>query len=301
MNLNNTLKRTRRLIVLVILATACDGSAESNFSGRSDELVATNEANAASSASLSTESEDESLTPSRPEDFTGPWEVVSDDGTNTETAELALSNGSVEGILRSIERGYYSGRVTVTAEVAVRGTPRAGGLDLQAWNTQSGSAENAISGRAVRRGDFLILRVGDGETAYARPGISVVQSAETSAAGAKLAQAIAGKIYSAGTQTSGRGAFVGERVRFAFCADGSMAFDASDLASTGSNGVDMGETTSRRGQWGVVLLAGVPVVRATWNGTGSSYSLTRYFRVQPNATGSAARVDGTSLPATGAC
>ncbi len=81
-----------------------------------------------------------------------------------------------------------------------------------------------------------------------------------------------------------------------------MAFDVSDLASTGgADGVDMGDATSRRGQWGVVLLAGVPVVRANWNGTGSSHSLTRYFRVQPNTDGSGARIDGTTLPATGSC
>jgi hypothetical protein len=75
----------------------------------------------------------------------------------------------------------------------------------------------------------------------------------------------------------------------------------SDLASTGAGGVDMGDATSRRGQWGVVLLAGAPVVRAHWNGTGSSYSLTRYFRVQPHADGSGARIDGTELPAAGSC
>ena len=273
-------------------------------SGPRSDAVASSDAPVArpSSAHGATGADGDPFTPSRPETFTGSWETVSDDGTNTETAELELSNGIVVGVVRSLERGYYSGRVTVTAEVAVRGTPRAGGLDLQAWNAQSGSAENAVSGRAVRRGDFLILSIGDGETAYARPGVSVIQSAEGSAAGAKLAQAIGGKIYSAGTQASGRGAFVGKRVRFAFCADGSMAFDVSDLASTGgADGVDMGDATSRRGRWGVVLLAGVPVVRANWNGTGSSYSLTRYFRVQPNTGGSDARIDGTTLPATGSC
>jgi hypothetical protein len=76
----------------------------------------------------------------------------------------------------------------------------------------------------------------------------------------------------------------------------------SDLASTGgAQGVDIGDATSRRGQWGVVLRAGTPVVRAQWTGTGSSYSLTRYFRVQPHKDGSGARVDGTDLPAAGSC
>lgn len=246
--------------------------------------------------------DDESFTPSEPEAFAGSWEAVSDDGTNTETAELEISDGSATGTIRSLERGYYSGRVTVKAEVSLRGNPRAGGLDLRAWDAQNGSPETAVTGRAVRRGDYLILRIGDGETGYARPGIPVVRGAEGSAAAATLAQAIAGRIYSASTQASGRGAFVGNRVRLALCANGTIAFDVSDLASTGgADGVDMGDATSRRGQWGVVLLAGTPVVRAHWNGTGSSYSLTRYFRVEPRANGSGARIDGTELPVAGSC
>lgn len=246
--------------------------------------------------------EDESFTPSGPEAFTGSWEAVSDDGTNTETAELELFDGIVAGTIRSLERGYYSGRVTVNAEVAIRGTPRAGGLDLRAWNTQNGSPESAVTGRAVKRGEYLILRIGEGETGYARPGVPVVQSGEGSAAAATLARTVAGRVYSASTQSSGRGAFVGSRVRLALCADGSIEFSVSDLASTGgAEGVDMGDATSRRGQWSVVLLTGAPVIRAQWSGTGSSYSLTRYFRVQPSAGGSRARVDGTELPATGSC
>jgi hypothetical protein len=254
------------------------------------------------SASGTADTEVEPFTPSGPEGFTGSWEAVSDDGTNTETAELEISDGMITGIVRSLERGYYSGRVTVNAEVAVRGTPRGGGLDLRAWNAQNGNSENAVAGRAVKRGDYLILRIGDGETGYARPGVPVVRSAEGSAAAARFAEAIAGRIYSASTQASGRGAFVGNRVRLALCTDGTIAFDVSDLASTGgADGVDMGDAISRRGQWSVVLLAGAPVVRAHWNGTGSSYSLTRYFRVQPHADGSGAAVDGTQLPVTGSC
>lgn len=246
--------------------------------------------------------EDESFTPSEPEAFTGSWEAVSDDGTNTETAELEISNGTVTGTVRSLERGYYSGRVTVAAQASLRGTPRAGGLDLRAWDAQNGRPENAVTGRAVRRGDYLILRIGDGETGYARRGVPVVRSGEGSAAAETLARSIAGRIYQASTQASGRGAFVGNRVRLELCADGSIAFDVSDLASTGgTDGVNMGDATSRRGQWGVVLLAGTPVVRAQWSGTGSSYSLTRYFRVQPHKDGSGARIDGTELPVAGSC
>jgi|GEM_PF-1645559 len=246
--------------------------------------------------------DEEPFTPSTPEEFAGSWEAVSDDGTNTETAEFELADGGVRGTLRSLERGYYSGRVTVNAEVSLRGTPRGGALDLRAWDAQTGSPENAVAGRAVRRGDFLILRIGDGETGYARPGVAIVRSAEGSPEAASLAQAIAGRIYSASTQSSARGAFVGNRVRLSLCSDGNIAFDVSDLASTGGEaGVDMGDATSRRGQWSVVLRAGTPVVRAQWSGTGSSYSLTRYFRVQPHNDGSGARVDGTDLPVAGSC
>jgi hypothetical protein len=246
--------------------------------------------------------DDEPFSPSRPEEFVGSWEAVSDDGTTTETAEFELADGGVRGTLRSLERGYYSGRVTVNAEVTVRGSPRAGALDLRAWDAQTGSPQNAVAGRAVRRRDFLVLRIGDGETGYARPGVAIVRSADGSPEAANLAQAIAGRIYSASTQSSARGAFVGNRVRLSLCSDGNIAFDVSDLASTGgASGVDMGDATSRRGEWSVVLRAGTPVVRAQWTGTGSSYSLTRYFRVQPHKDGSGARVDGTDLPVTGSC
>jgi hypothetical protein len=273
-------------------------------SGTSPRGVASAEGSNERSASPreATAMDDEPFTPSRPEEFAGSWEAISDDGTNTETAEFELVDGVVTGTLQSLERGYYSGRVTVTAEVTVRGTPRVGALDLRAWDAQTGSPENAIPGRAVRRGDFLVLRIGDGESGYARPGVAIVRSAEGSPEAANLAQAIAGRIYSASTQSSARGAFVGNRVRLSLCSDGNIAFDVSDLASTGgARGVDMGDATSRRGQWSVVLRAGTPVVRAQWTGTGSSYSLTRYFRVQPHKGGSGARIDGTDLPVTGSC
>ena len=246
--------------------------------------------------------DEEPFTPSGPEEFAGSWEAVSDDGTQTETAEFELVDGALTGIIRTLERGYYSGRVRVTAEAHLRGTSRGGGLDVRAWDAQSGSEENAVAGRAVRRGDFLVLRIGDGETGYARPGVAIVRSAEGSPEAASLAQAIIGRTYSASTQSVGRGAFVGRRVRLALCSDGNIAFDVSDLASTGgAEGVDIGDATSRRGKWDVVLRAGAPVVRAQWNGTGSSYSLTRYFSVQPHKDGSGARVDGTDLPVAGSC
>jgi hypothetical protein len=129
-----------------------------------------------------------------------------------------------------------------------------------------------------------------------------VKSAQGSGAAENLARQIAGRIYSSSSQSSGRGAFVGNRVRLALCADGTIAFDVSDVATTGgSDAVDMGNATARRGAWSVVLYAGIPAVRAEWNGTGSSYSLTRYFRIQPGKEGLSARIDGTDLPVTGSC
>ncbi len=244
--------------------------------------------------------DDPDFTPSQPEAFAGEWQAVSEDGTYTETAEIEVSGKSVQGILRSLERGYFSGRTTVKAEVALRGTWNSGALDIRAWNTEGGSAENSVAGRAMKRGEYLIVRIGDGETGYARSGVPIVKSAEGSAAAAKLAESVAGRVYSASSSGSGRGAFVGNRVRLALCSDATIAFDVSDLASTGgADGVDMGDATSRRGRWSVVLLAGRPVVRAQWTGTGSSYSLTRYFRIEPK--GSSAVIDGTELPVSGSC
>jgi hypothetical protein len=63
----------------------------------------------------------------------------------------------------------------------------------------------------------------------------------------------------------------------------------------------MGSTMTRRGTWSVVLYAGAPVVRAQWQGTGTSYSLIAYLRVQPEAGGRSIKVDGESLPMTGQC
>lgn len=274
------------LFLSIALISACDTAPAADFGAQSVPQQ-------------STEAE-QGFTPAEPGSFAGQWEVASDDGTYIETADIEVSAGQVRGVLRSLERGYYSGRLTLKAEVAMRGTSRAGGLDIVAWDVSTGSEHNAVKGRGLRRGDYLILQIGNGETSYARPGVSVVQSAEGSAAAEKFAKQIAGHVYSASTGASGRGAFVGSRARLALCADGSIAFDVSDVATTGGgDGVDMGSTTSRRGQWSVVLLAGLPVVRAEWSGTGSTYSLTRYFRIQPLASG--ARIDGTDLPLTGKC
>ena len=192
--------------------------------------------------------------------------------------------------------------MTVTAEVQIRGTPAKGGLDLEAWPLTNGERSASVRGRGIIRDKYLILRVGDGESSYARPGVSLVQSAEGSAAARDLAAAIAGRIYSTSSQANGRGAFVGGRRQLALCSDGSISFEASDLATTGgAESVDMGSSVSRHGEWDIVLFAGLPVVRAKWSGTGSSYSLIRYFHVKPHADRSGANVDGIDLPVTGPC
>jgi hypothetical protein len=281
-----------RLLLSAMLCAGCDSSQSAAQSNPPDESV----------SAIDAPADDDQFTPSGLEDFAGSWEAVSDDGTNSETAEFQIEDGAATGVLRSLERGYYSGRVTVTAEVAFRAVPQAGGLDLLAWNTQNGSPEAGTRGRAMRRGEYLVIRVGDGETSYARPGTPLVKSAQGSDAAENLARQIAGRIYSSSSQSSGRGAFVGNRVRLALCADGTIAFDVSDVATTGgSDAVDMGNATARRGTWSVILYAGIPAVRAEWNGTGSTYSLTRYFRIQPVREGSSARIDGTDLPVAGSC
>jgi hypothetical protein len=268
--------------------------------GGCDQVSASSQNAEATAATASVEAEH--LTPSEPADFAGSWEAVSDDGTTIETAELAIEGNLVTGTVRSLERGYYSGRVTVTAEAQIRGTPAKGGLDLEAWPLTDGERGPSVRGRAIIRDKYLILRVGDGESSYARPGVSLVESAEESAAARDLAAAVAGRIYSTSSQANGRGAFVGGRRQLALCSDGSISFEASDLASTGgAESVDMGSSISRRGQWDIVLYAGLPVVRAKWSGTGSSYSLIRYFHIKPRADRSGANIDGIDLPVTGPC
>ena len=280
----------RPILLASLLTLACAADARNTDNDSSTTANASNEAG----------DEPEAITPSGLDDFAGSWQATSDDGTNMETAEIDVSDGGASGMLKSLERGYYSGRTTVTAEVAFRGTLRDNALVIQAWDVNSGSPESAVAGRAFRRGEYLVVQIGTGESSYAREGVALVKTAEGSAPALKLANAIGGRIYSSGGQASGRGGFVGGRKRLALCADGTIAFDASDLASTGGNdGVDMGSTTSRRGRWGVVLFAGLPTVRAEWEGTGSSYSLTRYFRVVPTTNG--AQVDGADLASAGSC
>ena len=246
----------------------------------------------------------ERSSPAGTRDFVGRWEATSDDGTEQELVELTASGNTVSGTVTSLERGYYSGRVTVKQQAMVRGTLRGGKLDLKVWDAQ-GAAENGVSGTGYRRGEYLVLQIGEGETGYARPGTPLVRSAEGSPEAAALRRAITGRVYSASAQAGGRGAFVGGRVRLALCADGRIEYDASDVAATAGalpdGGVDLGSTVTRRGTWTVVLLAGAPAVRANWQGTGSTYTLTAYFHIRPSADGRTAVVDGVELPVTGSC
>ena len=282
----------RPMLLASLLALAC--TADAHESG--NNLSTSNQGPASKAAA----SENVLMTRSELGDFEGLWEAASDDGSSIETASIRINGAEASGILKSLQRGYYSGRTTVAAEVAFLGTIEDGALKLEAWDVNNGSPQSAVAGRAFRRGEYLVIQIGTGGTSYARPGVSLVKSAEGSASALELANAIGGKIFSLSDQASGRGAMVGGRTRLALCADGSIAYDASDVASTGgADGVSMGSTTSRRGQWGIVLLAGLPAVKAQWDGTGSSYSLTRYFHVEPRANG--AMVDGTELSLSGSC
>lgn len=233
------------------------------------------------------------------QDFNGRWELVSDDKTTRTVLELAVSP-EVSGTLAVIERGYFSGRETIKERYEIRGSLRGSTLDV---TLTDGSGRAAAS--ILRRGEYIVIRMGQQETGLARPGRGVVESAEGSAEAAALVRAVAGRVYSVTAQASGRGAYVGSRVRLALCADGRIEYDASDLAATPGGlpgqGVDLGSSVTRRGTWSVVLVAGAPAVRAQWQGTGTSYSLTRYFVIRPSADGRSAVIDGKELPATGKC
>jgi len=232
--------------------------------------------------------------------FGGRWELTSDDGTSQEVVELEAAGERVRGTLTALTRGYFSGRTTVDRVLRLDGAMQGGVLRLRLWDAE-GSERDAVSLTGALRGEYLVLRGPNGsESGYARPGTPLVRDAGNSAAAAALATAVRGRIYARSSQAGGRdGAMAGGRVRLALCADGSIAYDASDVATTGSDGGSTGSTKSRRGGWDVVLVAGAPAVRARWQGTGTSYSLTAYFKVVPDAGG--ATVDGVRLPLAGRC
>jgi hypothetical protein len=232
-------------------------------------------------------------------DFAGSWQFRTDDGTNEEVVDLEINGTDVVGEITALEHGYFSKRTTIKANRAVRGTLTNGALQLRFWSSNT-SPNDATSATGRLRGEFFVLTVNGAETGYARPGRTLVRNAEGSAEAAALARAVSGRIYSQSTQAGGRGgAIAGGRTRIALCADGTAAYDYSDVAST--PGGSMGNTVARRGRWGIVLYAGAPTVRAEWEGTGSSYSLTAYFKVRPNASGQSATVDGAELSVTGRC
>ena len=218
--------------------------------------------------------------------------------------ELAASSTGVSGSITTLERGYFSGRVTVKDALQLRGSLESDGFAVRVWADQQ-SESDARSGTLFLRNGYLVLRMGQREYGYARPGTPLVQSAEGSPEAAALSRAIAGRIYEVKSQTSGRGAMIGGRKRLAVCSDGRLEYDFSDLASTpgtgSGGGHDLGSTVTRRGTWNIVLRAGKPVLLGRWQGTGTSYSLTEYFDIVPAADGRSALVDGVSVPVTGKC
>ncbi len=235
-------------------------------------------------------------------DFSGKWEFRVDDGTYEERLELTSSGDRVHGTLNAYQHGYFSGRTTNAGSFRIDGSARDGRGTVTLTDQSSGATrEMQIS----RRGAYLLLGAPGHIVGYARPGTSLVQEASASTEAKALARAITGNMYQTGSQTSGRGGFVGGRTRLALCANGEIAYDVSDVASVPGASAgsmnDMGSTMSRRGEWTIVLYAGAPAVMARWRGTGSSYSLTAYFDVQPAADGKSADVDGKRLMLAGRC
>ena len=234
-------------------------------------------------------------------DFAGQWQLRSDDGTSEEIVDLTVRGTDVNGEITALEHGYFSKRTTVKARLLVRGALANGALQLRFWN-ENGSPDDAKAATGRLRGEYFVLIIDGAETGYARPGRDLVKSAEGSAEAVRLARAVSGRIYSRTSQVGGRGgAIAGGRTRLALCTDGTVAYDASDVGSAPDGGGSLGSTVSRRGTWGVVLYADAPMVKAQWEGTGSSYSLTAYFRVRPDAAGRSANVDGVDFPVTGRC
>jgi hypothetical protein len=235
-------------------------------------------------------------------DFAGHWEYRVDDGTYEERLDLRVSGDQVTGTLEGFEHGYFSGRTTSKGVFRVQGTVRDGRLEARLVESSSGNAQSAM---LSRRGAYLVLTTGGRAVGYARQGTSLVQSADGSSEAQALVRAVNGKVFQVSAQTNGRGSFVGGRLRFAFCANGEMAYDESDLASTpgytAGSSADIGSSVSRRGQWGVVLYAGAPVIRAQWNGTGTSYSLTAYYEIHPARDGQSIELNGNRLPLAGRC
>ena len=238
-------------------------------------------------------------------DFEGRWEAASEDGTALHAAEFSSADGRVTGRVVRAERGYFSGNVEVKEQLELVGEVRGGVLEFSGRLTDAEGGDMAASGTATRRGDYLILRVGTYEVALAPPGVPLATDAEGSPDAERLARLVLGREFSRTAQAHGGGAFVGERVRLALCSDGGVAYSRSDLVSTpGSQpggGVDGGSGWSRRGRWSIVLYAGLPVVRAVWEGTGTTYSLVDYIRIEPGANGRTVIVDGTELGVTGGC
>jgi hypothetical protein len=230
-------------------------------------------------------------------DFAGRWESVSDDGTTQEVVELIVTGDQARGVVNTYEHGYFSKTTKLTSSMAAEGAFRDGRLQLRLADASTG---NTVAAQAFRRSAYLVLRIGSQEYGYARPGTPLVQRADDSAEARALARTISGRVYSTTKQAlNSEGAIVGGRTKIAFCANGEIAYDWSDLASAG--GVDMGSTKSRRGKWQIVLRAGAPAVLAQWVGSGSTYALTEYFDVRPAGDGRSAVVDGKVLPLTGSC
>ena len=111
--------------------------------------------------------------------YNGRWEAANDEQTSTEVVELAIAGVAVTGSISTLERGYFSGRVTVKDVLEIQGTVDGDQLKIRFWDVQRGESAAQSGSFSIRNG-YLVLRAGAREYGYARPGTPLVQSAENS-------------------------------------------------------------------------------------------------------------------------
>ena len=87
----------------------------------------------------------------------------------TGSGALVVTSVGGTGTLTVYEHGYFSGRTRTLRELVIRGSFRQGALTLRAWDEEADPA-NAVAGSALRRGEYLVLRLDSGESVYAPHG-----------------------------------------------------------------------------------------------------------------------------------
>ena len=72
----------------------------------------------------------------------------------------------MQGTVTAYSRGYFNGKVTVDAKVAVRGTYRNGSFDVQLTDAQTG---NTANGTLRLRGEYLVMNTKSSYRMVRRP------------------------------------------------------------------------------------------------------------------------------------